>query len=163
MFVDKNILASAIAEGKDPESIAQELIAALNEAIVMNREAEQAKKAEEAKRVQLESAGILLAAFISYVEEYCPNMTAEMAKDEEEMTPEDIVVIMDQMDATFGKSQEVIEKFGKVINDFFTVFDPEGKVRELAGEPNAKPLQVEPGTTPVMPVSLANFLKEHNL
>lgn len=163
MFVDKNILASAIAEGKDPESIAQEMIAALNEAIVMNKEAEQAKKAEEAKRVQLESAGILLAAFISYVEEYCPNMTAEMAKDEEEMTPEDIVVIMDQMDATFGKSQELIEKFGSAVNDLLAVFDPEGKIREIAGEHNAKPLQVEPGTTPVMPVSLANFLKEHNL
>lgn len=163
MFVDKNILASAIAEGKDPESIAQEMIAALNEAIVMNREAEQAKKAEEAKRVQLESAGILLAAFISYVEEYCPNMTAEMAKDDEEMTPEDIVVIMDQMDATFGKSQEIIEQFGSAVNDLLAVFDPEGKIREAAGAPNAKPLQVEPGTTPVMPVSLANFLKEHNL
>lgn len=163
MFVDKNILAGAIAEGKDPEAIAQELIAALNEAIVINREAEQAKKAEEAKRLQLESAGILLAAFISYVEEYCPNMTAEMAKDEEEMTPEDIVTIMDQMDATFGKSQEIIEQFGSAVNDLLAVFDPEGKIREAAGAPNVQPLQVEAGTTPVMPVSLANFLKEHNL
>lgn len=163
MFVDKNILLSAIAEGKDPEEIAQELIAALNEAIVMNKEAEQAKRVEEAKRLQYESAGILLAAFISYVEEYCPNMSAEMAKDEEEMTPEDIVTIMDQMDATFGKSQEVIEKVGTMINDLFTVFDPEGKIREVAGGPDMKPLQVEAGTTPVMPVSLANFLKEHNL
>ena len=163
MFVDKNILAGAIAEGKDPEAIAQELIAALNEAIIMNKEAEEAKKVAEAERLQLESAGILLAAFISYVEEYCPNMTAEMAKDEEEMTPEDIVTIMDQMDATFGKSQEIIEQFGSAVNDLLAVFDPEGKIREAAGGPDLQPLQVEPGTTPKMPVSISDFLKANGL
>ena len=106
MFVDKNILAGAIAEGKDPEAIAQELIAALNEAIIMNREAEEAKKAAEAERAQLEAAGILLAAFTSYIADYCPNMLDMMENEEDDLEPEDIIEIMAMMDEGFVKSKE---------------------------------------------------------
>lgn len=163
MVVDKNILANVIAEGKDPEELAKEMIAALNEAIIINKEAEEAKKADEAKKAQLEAAGILLAAFTSYVEEYCPNMKTEIAKDEEEMTPEDIVSIMDQMDSSFGKSQEIIEKAANMLNDLFTFFDPKDKIREAAGGPDEKPLKPAAGTSPKMPASLSKFLEENGL
>lgn len=161
MFVDKNILASAIAEGKDPEAIAQELIAALNEAIIINKEAEEAKKAAAAEQAQLEAAGILLAAFTSYIADYCPNMLDMMESEEEDLEPKDIIEIMAMMDEGFVESKEWIDKMSQGINDLIQMFSPREAV--IAGEPGAKPLQVEPGTTPMMPVSLANFLKEHNL
>jgi hypothetical protein len=161
MFVDKNILAGAIAEGKDPESIAQEMIAALNEAIIMNREAEEAKKAAEAERAQLESAGILLAAFTSYIADYCPNMLDMMENEEDDLEPEDIVEIMAMMDEGFVKSKEWVDKMAQGVNDLLQMFIP--KEVETAGGPDLQPLQVEPGTTPKMPVSISDFLKANGL
>ena len=161
MFVDKNILAGAIAEGKDPEAIAQELIAALNEAIIMNKEAEEAKKAAEAERAQLEAAGILLAAFTSYIADYCPNMLDMMENEEDDLEPEDIVEIMAMMDEGFVKSKEWVDKMAQGVNDLLQMFIP--KEVETAGGPDMKPLQVEPGTTPKMPVSIADFLKANGL
>lgn len=161
MFVDKNILAGAIAEGKDPSAIAQELIAALNEAIIMNREAEEAKRAAEAERAQLESAGILLAAFTSYIADYCPNMLDMMENEEDDLEPEDIVEIMAMMDEGFVKSKEWVDKMAQGVNDLLQMFAPKEAV--TAGGPDMKPLQVEPGTTPKMPVSISDFLKANGL
>ena len=161
MFVDKNILAGAIAEGKDPEAIAQELIAALNEAIIMNREAEEAKRAAEAERAQLESAGILLAAFTSYIADYCPNMLDMMENEEDDLEPEDIVEIMAMMDEGFVKSKEWVDKMAQGVNDLLQMFAPKEAV--TAGGPDLQPLQVEPGTTPKMPVSISDFLKANGL
>ena len=161
MFVDKNILAGAIAEGKDPESIAQEMIAALNEAIIMNREAEEAKKAAEAERAKLESAGILLAAFTSYIADYCPNMLDMMENEEDDLEPEDIVEIMAMMDEGFVKSKEWVDKMAQGVNDLLQMFAPKEAV--TAGVPDLQPLQVEPGTTPKMPVSISDFLKVNGL
>lgn len=161
MFVDKNILAGAIAEGKDPEAIAQELIAALNEAIIMNKEAEEAKKAAEAERAQLEAAGILLAAFTSYIADYCPNMLDMMENEEDDLEPEDIVEIMAMMDEGFVKSKEWVDKMAQGVNDLLQMFIPTEAV--TAGGPDLQPLQVEPGTTPKMPVSIADFLKANGL
>ena len=161
MFVDKNIIAGAIAEGKDPESIAQEMIAALNEAIIMNREAEEAKKAAEAEKAQLEAAGILLAAFTSYITDYCPNMLNMMESEEDDLEPTDIVEIMAMMDEGFIKSKEWIDKVAQGVNDLMQMFIP--KEEETAGGPDLQPLQVEPGTTPKMPVSISDFLKANGL
>ena len=161
MFVDKNILAGAIAEGKDPEAIAQELIATLNEAIIMNREAEEAKRAAEAERAQLEAAGILLAAFTSYIADYCPNMLDMMENEEDDLEPEDIVEIMAMMDEGFVKSKEWVEKVAQGVDDLLQMFIP--KETETAGGPDLQPLQVEPGTTPKMPVSISDFLKANGL
>lgn len=161
MFVDKNILAGAIAEGKDPEAIAQELIAALNEAIIMNKEAEEAKKAAEAERAQLEAAGILLAAFTSYIADYCPNMLDMMENEEDDLEPEDIVEIMAMMDEGFVKSKEWVDKMAQGVNDLLQMFIPKEAI--TAGGPDMKPLQVEPGTTPKMPVSISDFLKANGL
>ena len=161
MFVDKNILAGAIAEGKDPEAIAQELIAALNEAIIMNREAEEAKKAAEAERAQLEAAGILLAAFTSYIADYCPNMLDMMENEEDDLEPEDIIEIMAMMDEGFVKSKEWVDKMAQGVNDLLQMFVPKEVV--TAGGPDLQPLQVEPGTTPKMPVSISDFLKANGL
>lgn len=159
MIVDKNILASAIAEGKDPEEIAQELIAALNDAIIINKEAEEAKKAAEAEKAQLEAAGILLAAFTSYIADYCPNMLEVMENEEDDLEPEDIVEIMAMLDEGFLKSKEIIEKAGNMLNDLFTTFDLGGKIREV----DEKPLKPAAGTSPKMPVSLKKFLEENGL
>lgn len=161
MFVDKNILAGAIAEGRDPESIAQELIAALNEAIIINKEAEEAKKAAEAERAQLEAAGILLAAFTSYIADYCPNMLDMMENEEDDLEPEDIVEIMAMMDEGFVKSKEWVDKVAQGVDDLLQMFVP--KEEKIAGGPDMKPLQVEPGTTPKMPVSISDFLKANGL
>lgn len=161
MFVDKNILAGAIAEGKDPEAIAQELIAALNEAIIMNKEAEEAKKAAEAERAQLEAAGILLAAFTSYIADYCPNMLEMMETEEDDLEPEDIVEIMAMMDEGFVKSKEWVDKMAQGVNDLLQMFAPKEAI--TAGGPDLQPLQVEPGTTPKMPVSISDFLKANGL
>ena len=161
MFVDKNILAGAIAEGKDPEAIAQELIAALNEASIMNREAEEAKKAAEAERAQLEAAGILLAAFTSYIADYCPNMLDMMENEEDDLEPEDIIEIMAMMDEGFVKSKEWVDKMAQGVNDLLQMFVPKEVV--TAGGPDLQPLQVEPGTTPKMPVSISDFLKANGL
>jgi hypothetical protein len=161
MFVDKNILAGAIAEGQDPSAIAEELIAALNEAIIMNREAEEAKRAAEAERAQLESAGILLAAFTSYIADYCPNMLDMMENEEDDLEPEDIVEIMAMMDEGFVKSKEWVDKMAQGVNDLLQMFIP--KEVETAGGPDLQPLQVEPGTTPKMPVSISDFLKANGL
>ena len=161
MFVDKNILAGAIAEGQDPSAIAEELIAALNEAIIMNREAEEAKRAAEAERAQLESAGILLAAFTSYIADYCPNMLDMMENEEDDLEPEDIVGIMTMMDEGFVKSKKWVDKMAQGINDLIQMFIPKEVV--TAGGPDLQPLQVEPGTTPKMPVSISDFLKANGL
>lgn len=161
MFVDKNILAGAIAEGKDPEAIAQELIAALNEAIIINKEAEEAKKAAAAEQAQLEAAGILLAAFTSYIADYCPNMLDMMESEEEDLEPKDIIEIMAMMDESFVESKEWINKVSQGINDLIQMFSPREAV--IAGGPDTKPLQVEPGTTPKMPVSISDFLKANGL
>lgn len=161
MFVDKNILAGAIAEGKDPEAIAQELIAALNEAIIMNKEAEEAKKAAEAERAQLEAAGILLAAFTSYIADYCPNMLDMMENEEDDLEPEDIIEIMAMMDEGFVKSKEWVDKMAQGVNDLLQMFVPKEAI--TAGGSDLQPLQVEPGTTPLMPVSIADFLKANGL
>ena len=158
MFVDKNILAGAIAEGKDPESIAQELIAAVNKAIIMNKEAEEAAKAEKA---QLEAAGILLAAFTSYITDYCPNMLDMMENEEDDLEPEDIIEIMAMMDEGFVKSKEWVDKMAQGVNDLLQMFVPKEAV--TAGGPDLQPLQVEPGTTPKMPVSISDFLKANGL
>jgi hypothetical protein len=37
------------------------------------------------------------------------------------------------------------------------------KEAETAGGPDLQPLQVEPGTTPKMPVSISDFLKANGL
>lgn len=156
MIVDKNILASAIAEGKDPEEIAKELITALNDAIIINKEAEEAAEAEKA---QLEAAGVLLAALTSYIADYCPNMLEVMENEEDDLEPEDIVDLMAMLDEGFLKSKEIIEKAGSMLNDLFTTFDLGGKIREI----DEKPLKPAAGTSPKMPVSLRKFLEENGL
>lgn len=166
MLIDKNIIANAIAEGRDPESIAQELITAVNEAIVINREAEEAKKAEEAQKAKLEAAGILLAAFTSYIADYCPNMLEMMENDEEDLEPEDIVEIMAMMDEGFVKSKEWVDQMTKSVNDLMEMFGPiVGKTAgaPLQGEQEQEPLQPAAGTSPKMPGSLMKFLEENGL
>lgn len=163
MFVDKNILVSAIAEGKDPEVIAQEMMDALNEAISINKEAEKAAAAEQA---QLEAAGILLAAFTSYITDYCPNMYASMTQDEEDLEPGDIVEIMAMMDEGFLKSKEIIDDIGLAVDNLFKMFYPIEE-SNTAGAPSSEnsetPLKPAAGTSPKMPGSLLNFLKENGL
>lgn len=150
MIVDKKDILQMLSEGIDPSKIADEFVTMLNEAVVEQKEAE---AAAAQKQDQLEAAAILLAAFESYVADYCPRLAAEVnANPDEEMTPEDIIEIMDGLDNAMVNADAMAEKFqelGAALGDLF----------------NLAPMVAKPeeGYTPVLPDNIHQFLSKNGL
>ena len=150
MIVDKKDILQMLGEGIDPAKIADDFVKMLNEAVAEQREVE---AAAAKKQDQLEAAAILLAAFESYVADYCPRLAAEVtANSEEEMTPEDIIEIMDSLDSAMVNADAMAEKFqelGAALGDLFNLAPVVAKPEE--------------GYTPVLPDNIHQFLSKNGL